>query len=114
MIMYLAIGVPPVGNRVTGQFTSMVGGANLDVAHIVPDVVQSVRNTNSSSKPWPIMVKYLNGFLGVQLVVPLGITAQSIFFGVHTHDRIAWALIRLLELVNGLKLLIAMFTLSCC
>jgi hypothetical protein len=39
MIRYLAIGVPPVGNRVTGQFTSMVGGANLDLAHIVPDVV---------------------------------------------------------------------------
>jgi hypothetical protein len=39
MISYLAIGVPPVENRVTVQFTSMVGGANLDVAHIVPDVV---------------------------------------------------------------------------
>jgi hypothetical protein len=50
MIRYLAIGVPPVGNRVTGQFTSMVGGANLDVAYIVPNVVKSVRNSNSSSK----------------------------------------------------------------
>jgi hypothetical protein len=39
MIRYLAIGVPPVGNRVTGQFTSMVGGANLDVAYIIPNVV---------------------------------------------------------------------------
>jgi hypothetical protein len=39
MIRYLAIGVPPVGNQVTGQFTSMVGGANLDVAHIIPNVV---------------------------------------------------------------------------
>jgi hypothetical protein len=39
MIRYLAIGVPPVANRVTGQFTSMVGGANLDVAYIIPDVV---------------------------------------------------------------------------
>jgi hypothetical protein len=37
MISYLAIGVPPVGNQVTGQFTSMVGGVNLDVAHIVSD-----------------------------------------------------------------------------
>jgi hypothetical protein len=44
MIRYLAIGIPPVGNRVTGEFTSMVGGANLDVAHIVPDVVKSMRN----------------------------------------------------------------------
>jgi hypothetical protein len=56
MIRYLAIGVRLVGNRVTGQFTSMVGGANLDVAHIVPDVVKSVRNSNSSSKPWPISI----------------------------------------------------------
>jgi hypothetical protein len=50
MIRYLAIGVLAVGNRVTGQFTSMVGGANLDVAYIVRDIVQSVRNSNSSSK----------------------------------------------------------------
>jgi hypothetical protein len=63
------------------------------------------------------MVKYLNSFLGC-IVVPLGITAQStLFFSVYTHDRIAWALIRLLELINGLKLglklLIVMFSLSC-
>ena len=51
MIRYLAIGVPPVANRVTGQFTSIVGGANLDVAHIVRDVIESMRNSNSSSKP---------------------------------------------------------------
>ncbi len=35
MIRYLAIGVPPVANRVTEQFTSIVGGANLDVALIL-------------------------------------------------------------------------------
>jgi hypothetical protein len=66
----------------------MVGGANLDVAHIVPDVVKFVRNSNSSSKPWPIMVKYLNGFLGVRLSVSVSLPNQF-FFGVHTHDRIA-------------------------
>jgi hypothetical protein len=79
MIRYLAIGVPPVGNRVTGQFTSMVGGANLDVAHIVPDVVQSVRNSNSSSKGWPIMVKHLNGFLGEQLSLSVSVPNQFFF-----------------------------------
>jgi hypothetical protein len=51
MISYLVIGVPPVGNRVTGQFTSMMGGANLDIAHIVPDVVQSVRNLGGIATP---------------------------------------------------------------
>jgi hypothetical protein len=80
MIMYLAIGVPPVGNRVTGQFTSMVGGVNLDVAHIVPDVLQSVRNSNSSSKAWPIMVKHLNGFLGVQLSLEVSLANQFFFW----------------------------------
>jgi hypothetical protein len=79
MIMYLAIGVPPVGNRVTGQFTSMVGGANLDVAYIVPNVVKSVRNSNSSSKPWPIMVQHLNGFLGVQLSLSVSLPNQFFF-----------------------------------
>jgi hypothetical protein len=79
MIRYLAIGVPPVGNRVTGQFTSIVGGTNLDVAHIVPDVVQSVRNSNSSSKGWPIMVKHLNGFLGVQLSLEVSLSNQFFF-----------------------------------
>jgi hypothetical protein len=79
MIRYLAIGVPPVGNRVTGQFTSMVGGANLDVAHIVPDVVQSVRNSNSGSKPWPIMVKHLNDFLGEQLSLSVSLPNQFFF-----------------------------------
>jgi hypothetical protein len=91
----------------------MVGGVNLDVAHIVPDVVKSERNSNSSSKPWPIMVKHLNGFLGEQLSLSVSL-ANQFFFCVHTHDWIAWALIRLLELVNGLKLLIAMFSLFCC
>jgi hypothetical protein len=76
MIRYLATGVPPVANRVTGQFTSMVGGANLDVAHIVPDVVQSVRNSNSSSKGWLIMVKHLNSFLGVQLSLSVSLPNQ--------------------------------------
>ena len=66
MIRYLAIGVPPVANRVTRQFTSIMGGTNLDVAHIVRDIVESVRNSNSSNKGWPIMVKDLNPFLGVQ------------------------------------------------
>jgi hypothetical protein len=113
MIRYLTIGVPPVGNRVTCQFTSMVGGANLDVAHIVPDIVQSVRNSNSSTKggqSWSntSMVSWVYSCPS-RYHCPI-----NSFFGVHTHDRIAWALIRLLELVNGLKLLIAMFTLSCC
>jgi hypothetical protein len=80
MIRYLPISVPPVANRVTGQFTSMVGGANLDVAHIVPDVLQSVRNSNSSSKPWPIMVKYLNGFLGEQLSLEVSVPNQFFFW----------------------------------
>jgi hypothetical protein len=79
MIMYLAIGIPPVGNRVTGQFTSMVGGANLDVAYIIPNIVKSVRNSNSSSKGWPIMVKHLNGFLGVQLSLSLSLPNQFFF-----------------------------------
>jgi hypothetical protein len=79
MIRYLAIGVPLVGNRVTGQFTSMVGGANLYVAHIVPDVVQSMRNSDSSSKGWPIMVKYLNAFLGVQLSLEVSLPNQFFF-----------------------------------
>ena len=76
MIMYLAIGVPPVANRVTGQFTSIVGGANLDVAHIVRDVVKSVRNRNSSSKGWPIMVKHLSRFLGEQLSLSVSLPNQ--------------------------------------
>jgi hypothetical protein len=80
MKRYLAIGVPPVGNRVTGQFTSMVGGANLDVAYIVPDVVKSVRNSNSSSKGWPIMVKHLNGFLGEQLSLSVSLPNQFFFW----------------------------------
>jgi hypothetical protein len=42
MIRYLAISILPVGNQVTGQLTSMVGGA-LDVAYIVPDVCYKVR-----------------------------------------------------------------------
>jgi hypothetical protein len=79
MISYLAIGVPPVGNRVTGQFTSMVGGTNLDVAHIVPDIIKSVMNSNSSRKGWPIMVKYLNGFLGVQLSLEVSLPNQFFF-----------------------------------
>ena len=79
MIRYLTIGVPPVANRVTGQFTSIVGGANLDVAHIVRDVVQSVKNSNSSSKGWPIMVKYLNLFLGVQLSLSVSVPNQFFF-----------------------------------
>jgi hypothetical protein len=79
MIRYLAIGVPLVGNRVTGQFTSRVGGANLYVAHIVPDVVQSMRNSDSSSKGWPIMVKYLNAFLGVQLSLEVSLPNQFFF-----------------------------------
>jgi hypothetical protein len=80
MIRYLAIGVPPVGNRVTGQFTSMVGGANLDVAHIVPDVLQSVRNSNSGSKPWPIMVQQLNDLLGEQLSLEVSLPINSFFW----------------------------------
>jgi hypothetical protein len=80
MIRYLAIGVPPVGNRVTGQFTSMVGGANLDVAYIVRDIVKSVRNSNSSSKPWLIMVKHLNGFLGEQLSLSVSLPNQFFFW----------------------------------
>jgi hypothetical protein len=79
MIRYLAIGVLPVGNRVTGQFTSMVSGVNLDVAHIVPDVVQYERNSNSSSKGWPIMVKHLNSFLGVRLSLSLSLANQFFF-----------------------------------
>jgi hypothetical protein len=80
MIRYLAIGVPPVGNRVTGQFTSMVGGANLDVAYIVRDIVKSVRNSNSSSKAWLIMVKHLNGFLGEQLSLSVSLPNQFFFW----------------------------------
>jgi hypothetical protein len=51
MIRYLVIGVPPVGNGVTGQFTSMMGGANLDIAQILPDVLQSVRNLGGIATP---------------------------------------------------------------
>jgi hypothetical protein len=80
MIRYLAIGVPQVGNRVIGQFTSMVGGTNLDVAYIVPNVVKSVRNSNSSSKGWPIMVKHLNSFLGVQLSLSVSLPNQFFFW----------------------------------
>jgi hypothetical protein len=88
--MYLAIGVLPVGNRVTGQFTTMVGGANLDIAYIVRDIVKSVRNSNSSSKPWPITVKYLNGFLGVQLSLEVSLPNQFFLVSIlMTHDRIA-------------------------
>jgi hypothetical protein len=79
MIRYLAIDVPPVGNRVTGQFTSMVGSANLDVAYIIPDVIKSVRNSNSSSKGWPIMVKHLNDFLGEQLSLSVSLPNQFFF-----------------------------------
>jgi hypothetical protein len=79
MIMYLAIGVPPVGSRVIGQFTSMVGGANLDVAYIVRDIVKSVKNSNSSTKGWPIMVKHLNDFLGVQFSLEVSLPNQFFF-----------------------------------
>jgi hypothetical protein len=57
----------------------MVAGAKLDVAYIVPDVVQSVRNSNSSSKGWLIMVKHLNGFLGVELSLEVSLPNQFFF-----------------------------------
>lgn len=66
MIADFPISVPPVANRVTGKFTGIVAGANLDIAYIVRYVIQPVGNDNSSRQRWPIMVKHLYRFLGVE------------------------------------------------
>jgi len=74
----LAIGVPPVANRVTGKLAGIVTGANLDVPQIGSEVIQPVRHRHACCQGGPIMVKYLHCFLGVQF--PLSIERTNQFF----------------------------------
>ena len=59
-VTLLAIGILPVATRVTGKFACIVARADLDVAYIVSQVVQPMRNSYRLSQRYPIMVKHLN------------------------------------------------------
>jgi hypothetical protein len=65
-IVLMAMPFPPSGDAVAAEFTGIVAGANLDIAYIVRYVIQPVGNDNSSRQRWPIMVKHLYRFLGVE------------------------------------------------
>lgn len=70
-----------MANRVTGKFSSVVAGANLNVACISLEVVQSVWNRNPCSKGSPIVVKDCNGFiLGVNSSLTIELPNQFSFF----------------------------------
>ena len=55
-IVHTAIGPPPDAEAVTGKFTGIMAGTQLDVAHIEPHVIEAVRNDHALGKALEIVI----------------------------------------------------------
>ncbi len=67
-IVVVAVCVPPMAKAIASEFTGIMTAAELDVADIETQVVETVRNADPSSIAVEIMVISLQFFQGVQRV----------------------------------------------
>lgn len=69
-----------MANRITGKFSRVMTGANLDIADVEGQVIQAMGNCYSVCQRFSVMVEHFNPFrLGVQASFPIQLTNQFFF-----------------------------------
>jgi hypothetical protein len=69
-----------MANRVTGKLGSIVAGANVDIADVIRQVIQPMRNGDPGGQTGPVVVKHLNGFLSIESALAVQLANQFSFF----------------------------------
>lgn len=73
-ILELAIGEPPVTQRITGKLAGVVGGGELDKSQVEAHIIKSMGNGHSSCQTGPVMVVDLNRLSAIEGSVSIELT----------------------------------------
>ena len=65
--------VPPVTNTITSKFTSIMTDANIDIANILGDIIETMWNNNSFGKTRKVMIVGFQFFQSIKMPISIEI-----------------------------------------
>ncbi len=83
-----ALVFPPPGQAVAGKFRGVAARAQMDMGFIAANIIDAMRNHFALALTGEVMIEHFNGFLRVQLSLPVEIPQQLLFLGVDADDRL--------------------------
>ena len=87
-IVILSLDIPPISDRITGKFASVLAGTQGDEAGVSFEIIDAVRDDHPFSQAGKVVVQGLQFFQGVQVTVTIEIAQILFLLGVHTENRV--------------------------
>ena len=98
-----------MGDAVATKFAGVVAGVEVDMAFVVRQVINTVRNQLAFARAGEVMVQHVHGFLSVGMAFTGEIADQFLLLGVDADHRVARSQVLGLEFGNVLKLRISVW-----
>ena len=107
----VSFGSPPLKDAVAGKCTGVVAAAEIDVAAVAFEVIQTVGNDVAVREGRIIVIENANGLCREHMAVAVKIAQQFAFFRVHAENRVERVEVKFLVEGDDLELLVAVFCL---